>query len=104
MLLGVAPVAERLVVEAAPPPDELETGPREQGIDLRRGQLPVAQPHRGRPARGLTSCSRASALRYRAVSELDVQGATLFLTLAVCLCNLLVDVLYSVLDPRVRLS
>lgn len=33
-----------------------------------------------------------------------VQGATLFLALAVCLCNLLVDVLYSVLDPRVRLS
>jgi ABC-type dipeptide/oligopeptide/nickel transport system permease component len=24
--------------------------------------------------------------------------------LAVCLCNLLVDVMYSVLDPRVRLS
>jgi peptide/nickel transport system permease protein len=33
-----------------------------------------------------------------------VQGATLFLALAVCLCNLLVDILYSVLDPRVRLS
>ena len=33
-----------------------------------------------------------------------VQGATLFLALAVCLCNLMVDVLYSVLDPRVRLS
>src|SRR5215210_5649803 len=33
-----------------------------------------------------------------------VQGATLFLALAVCLCNLLVDVLYSLLDPRVRLS
>jgi peptide/nickel transport system permease protein len=35
---------------------------------------------------------------------ITVQGATLFLTLAVCLCNLLVDVMYSVLDPRVRLS
>jgi peptide/nickel transport system permease protein len=35
---------------------------------------------------------------------ITVQGATLFLTLAVCLCNLLVDVLYSVLDPRVRLA
>ena len=35
---------------------------------------------------------------------ITVQGATLFLALAVCLCNLLVDVLYSVLDPRVRLS
>ena len=33
---------------------------------------------------------------------ITVQGATLFLALAVCLCNLLVDVLYSVLDPRVR--
>jgi peptide/nickel transport system permease protein len=33
-----------------------------------------------------------------------VQGATLFLALAVCLCNLIVDILYSVLDPRVRLS
>jgi peptide/nickel transport system permease protein len=33
-----------------------------------------------------------------------VQGATLFLALAVCICNLLVDLLYSVLDPRVRLS
>ncbi len=35
---------------------------------------------------------------------ITVQGATLFLALAVCLCNLLVDVLYSVLDPRVRLT
>jgi peptide/nickel transport system permease protein len=35
---------------------------------------------------------------------ITVQGATLFLTLAVCLCNLIVDVLYSVLDPRVRLT
>ena len=35
---------------------------------------------------------------------ITVQGATLFLALAVCLCNLMVDVLYSVLDPRVRLS
>jgi peptide/nickel transport system permease protein len=35
---------------------------------------------------------------------ITVQGATLFLALAVCLCNLLVDVLYSVLDPRVRLG
>ena len=35
---------------------------------------------------------------------ITVQGATLFLALAVCLCNLLVDILYSVLDPRVRLS
>jgi peptide/nickel transport system permease protein len=33
-----------------------------------------------------------------------VQGATLFLALSVCLCNLAVDVMYSVLDPRVRLS
>jgi len=33
-----------------------------------------------------------------------VQGATLFLALAVCICNLLVDLMYSVLDPRVRLS
>jgi len=33
-----------------------------------------------------------------------VQGATLFLALAVCLCNLFVDIMYSVLDPRVRLS
>ena len=35
---------------------------------------------------------------------ITVQGATLFLALAVCLCNLVVDVLYSVLDPRVRLA
>jgi peptide/nickel transport system permease protein len=35
---------------------------------------------------------------------ITVQGATLFLALAVCICNLLVDVMYSVLDPRVRLS
>src|SRR4051812_44910321 len=35
---------------------------------------------------------------------ITVQGATLFLALAVCLCNLAVDVLYSVLDPRVRLT
>ena len=35
---------------------------------------------------------------------ITVQGATLFLALAVCLCNLLVDILYSVLDPRVRLT
>jgi len=33
-----------------------------------------------------------------------VQGATLFLALAVCIANLLVDLMYSVLDPRVRLS
>ena len=46
-------------------------------------------------------------LTYDAIQRGDiitVQGATLFLALAVCLCNLLVDVLYSVLDPRVRLS
>jgi len=35
---------------------------------------------------------------------ITVQGATLFLALAVCLCNLFVDILYSVLDPRVRLA
>jgi peptide/nickel transport system permease protein len=35
---------------------------------------------------------------------ITVQGATLFLALAVCICNLLVDIMYSVLDPRVRLS
>jgi len=35
---------------------------------------------------------------------ITVQGATLFLALAVCLCNLAVDILYSVLDPRVRLT
>jgi peptide/nickel transport system permease protein len=35
---------------------------------------------------------------------ITVQGATLFLTLAVCLCNLAVDIFYSVLDPRVRMS
>jgi len=35
---------------------------------------------------------------------ITVQGATLFLALAVCLCNLAVDIFYSVLDPRVRLS
>src|SRR5215211_3984140 len=46
-------------------------------------------------------------LTYDAITRGDiitVQGATLFLALAVCLCNLLVDVMYSVLDPRVRLS
>jgi peptide/nickel transport system permease protein len=46
-------------------------------------------------------------LTYDAIVRGDlitVQGATLFLALAVCLCNLIVDVLYSVLDPRVRLS
>jgi peptide/nickel transport system permease protein len=46
-------------------------------------------------------------LTYDAIVRGDVitvQGATLFLALAVCLCNLLVDVMYSVLDPRVRLS
>jgi peptide/nickel transport system permease protein len=46
-------------------------------------------------------------LTYDAILRGDivtVQGATLFLALAVCLCNLMVDVLYSVLDPRVRLS
>ena len=46
-------------------------------------------------------------LTYDAIQRGDiitVQGATLFLALAVCLCNLIVDVLYSVLDPRVRLS
>jgi peptide/nickel transport system permease protein len=46
-------------------------------------------------------------LTYDAIQRGDiitVQGATLFLALAVCLCNLFVDVMYSVLDPRVRLS
>jgi peptide/nickel transport system permease protein len=46
-------------------------------------------------------------LTYDAIQRGDiitVQGATLFLALAVCLCNLLVDIMYSVLDPRVRLS
>jgi peptide/nickel transport system permease protein len=33
-----------------------------------------------------------------------IQGTTLFLALGVALMNLLVDVAYSVLDPRVRLS
>lgn len=31
-----------------------------------------------------------------------IQGTTLFLALAVCLCSLVVDVLYALLDPRVR--
>ena len=46
-------------------------------------------------------------LTFDAISRGDiitVQGATLFLALAVCLCNLAVDILYSVLDPRVRMS
>src|SRR5215207_317390 len=46
-------------------------------------------------------------LTFDAISRGDiitVQGATLFLALAVCLCNLAVDVFYSVLDPRVRMS
>ena len=46
-------------------------------------------------------------LTYDAIVRGDVitvQGATLFLALAVCLCNLIVDILYSVLDPRVRLT
>src|SRR5215211_1220917 len=46
-------------------------------------------------------------LTYDAIQRGDiitVQGATLFLALAVCLCNLVVDVIYSLLDPRVRLS
>src|SRR4051794_27938585 len=46
-------------------------------------------------------------LTYDAIQVGDivtVQGATLFLALAVCLCNLIVDILYSVLDPRVRLT
>jgi peptide/nickel transport system permease protein len=33
-----------------------------------------------------------------------IQGATLFLALGVCLMNLFVDLAYSVLDPRVRLT
>jgi peptide/nickel transport system permease protein len=46
-------------------------------------------------------------LTYDAIQRGDVitvEGATLFLALAVCLCNLVVDILYSVLDPRVRLT
>jgi peptide/nickel transport system permease protein len=46
-------------------------------------------------------------LTYDAIQRGDiitVQGATLFLALGVCLCNLLVDLMYSVLDPRVRLT
>jgi len=46
-------------------------------------------------------------LTFDAIARNDivtVQGATLFLALAVCLCNLLVDIVYSLLDPRVRLS
>jgi peptide/nickel transport system permease protein len=46
-------------------------------------------------------------LTYDAIQRGDiitVEGATLFLALAVCLCNLFVDVMYAVLDPRVRLS
>jgi peptide/nickel transport system permease protein len=46
-------------------------------------------------------------LTYDAIQVGDivtVQGATLFLALAVCIANLLVDIMYSVLDPRVRLS
>jgi len=46
-------------------------------------------------------------LSYDAIQRNDidiVQGATLFLALGVCLMSLLVDVLYAVLDPRVRSS
>jgi peptide/nickel transport system permease protein len=46
-------------------------------------------------------------LTYDAIQVGDivtVQGATLFLALAVCIANLFVDIMYSVLDPRVRLS
>ncbi len=31
-----------------------------------------------------------------------IQGTTLFLALAVCICSLVVDILYAFLDPRVR--
>ncbi len=44
-------------------------------------------------------------LSYDAIQRNDidvVQGAMLFLALGVCLMSLLVDILYAVLDPRVR--
>jgi len=44
-------------------------------------------------------------LAFEAIQRADlttIQGTTLFLALGVCLMNLLVDVVYSFLDPRVR--
>jgi ABC-type dipeptide/oligopeptide/nickel transport system permease component len=31
-------------------------------------------------------------------------GITVFATIAVIICNLIVDLLYAVIDPRIRLS
>jgi len=44
-------------------------------------------------------------LSFEAIQRGDlvtIQGTTLFLALAVCLCSLVVDILYAFLDPRVR--
>src|SRR4051794_26319633 len=70
--------------------------------------LPRGIPLRGAvPTRSVFNTPGIGRLPFDAIQVGDivtVQGATLFLALAVCVCNLLVDIMYSVLDPRVRLS
>jgi peptide/nickel transport system permease protein len=53
---------------------------------------------------GLPGLGRSAILALDGFDLPTVMGITVFATIAVIVCNLIVDLLYAVIDPRIRLS
>ena len=53
---------------------------------------------------GLPGLGRRALLALEGFDLPTVMGITVFATMAVIICNLIVDLLYAVIDPRIRLS
>lgn len=53
---------------------------------------------------GLPGLGRSALLALDGFDLPTVMGITVFATLAVIVCNLLVDLLYAIIDPRIRLA
>jgi peptide/nickel transport system permease protein len=53
---------------------------------------------------GLPGLGRSAILALDGFDLPTVMGITVFATIAVIICNLIVDLLYAVIDPRIRLS
>ena len=71
----------------------------------------AARPRHRPPARrrdlhetvlGYQGLGRARSWRRTASTSPTVMGITVFATIAVIICNLIVDLLYAVIDPRIR--
>jgi peptide/nickel transport system permease protein len=53
---------------------------------------------------GLPGLGRSALLALDGFDLPTVMGITVFATLAVIVCNLVVDLLYAIIDPRIRLA